>query len=153
MPPTRRPHQVEVIARGLLRIGQRILLCRNIKKGYYYLPGGHVEPGEPAADALRREFREETGFAVRPGPVLLVAEILFGPPRDRRHEINIVFHVEQLPARGRRARAIRSREPGIAFEWVDHAAIVGMDLRPAAIRAWIAAGTVDRGWISTDETA
>src|SRR5262249_44925533 len=43
-----KPH-IEVIARGVIRRGRFVLACRNVKKGYVYLPGGHVEFGETAA--------------------------------------------------------------------------------------------------------
>lgn len=44
--------------------GDEILLIQRGKgtfTGLWSLPGGHVEPGEKAADAARREVHEETG--------------------------------------------------------------------------------------------
>gem|GEM_PF-6887474 len=49
---------IEVIARGLIIANNALLLCRNVAGGYWYLPGGHVEPGESAAEALSRELVE-----------------------------------------------------------------------------------------------
>ncbi len=146
--------QIELIARGLLVRGSRVLLCRSLKRGYMYLPGGHVEFGETAAEALAREWMEELGWPVRVGELALAAEVLFRDAKRDRHELNLVFHVEQggQGVTGETA----SREPKIAFDWVDLAAVVDLDVRPTAIRAWLAsgaglmAGTSDR-WVSQRE--
>ena len=48
----------------------RLLLIRRghePSKGKWSLPGGRVEPGETAAQAVEREVLEETGLAVRAG--------------------------------------------------------------------------------------
>lgn len=142
---------IELIARGVVRCGSSILLCRNVQKGYFYLPGGHVEPGEPAAAALEREFLEETGLSVSSGPLLAVAEVIFHDGRRARHEVNLVFHVEQgemLRRSGAEGKvedreegppAVRSLEPEIAFEWRTLGEAANIDLRPRAIRGGLIA--------------
>lgn len=124
----------EIIARGVLARGSAILVCRNLAKGYTYLPGGHVELGETAAEALAREFEEETGLAVEVGDCEAVAEVLFG---QGGHEINVVFHVEHS---SELSETIESKEDDIGFEWLEHAAIVDADLRPRSIKAWLVGG-------------
>ncbi|GAA2558750.1 NUDIX hydrolase [Pseudonocardia hydrocarbonoxydans] len=42
----------------------RVLLVRRLDTGDWELPGGRVEPGESATDALVREVAEETGLLV-----------------------------------------------------------------------------------------
>lgn len=51
------------------RVG-RLLVIRRAHEpgsGQWSIPGGHVEPGETDAQALRREVREETGLLVEVG--------------------------------------------------------------------------------------
>lgn len=69
----------------------RVLLVRHLKDGRetLLLPGGGVEPGETLHDALVRELREETGYAVTPGPLLFTAESI--PPDKHRHILHICF--------------------------------------------------------------
>lgn len=125
---------IEFIARGLAIRDGRVLLCKNIKHGYYFLPGGHVEFGETAEAALAREFKEEAAVEVRCGGVALVAEHIFDRRNGPCHEVNVVFHVELSGSE------IRSCEPKIAFEWADLAEIGERDLRPNCIKAWLVAG-------------
>jgi 8-oxo-dGTP diphosphatase len=42
----------------------RVLLVRRLDTGDWELPGGRVDPGESAVDALVREVEEETGLVV-----------------------------------------------------------------------------------------
>jgi 8-oxo-dGTP diphosphatase len=52
----------------LVRDGRVLLSKRAIepRRGYWDLPGGFLDEGESPLDGLAREFREETGLAVRP---------------------------------------------------------------------------------------
>jgi 8-oxo-dGTP diphosphatase len=54
--------------------GDRVLVCRRgpgtADAGKWEFPGGKVERGESAAQALRREIREELGVDVHVGEVL-----------------------------------------------------------------------------------
>lgn len=43
----------------------RILLIRRTDNGYWSIPGGGVEPGEPVSQAVTREVKEETGIDCR----------------------------------------------------------------------------------------
>ncbi|GAB4385664.1 MAG: NUDIX domain-containing protein [Phycisphaerales bacterium] len=140
---------IEVIARGVVVHEGCVLLCRSLRHGYAYLPGGHVEFGEQAARALEREFEEEVGLPVRVGRCLLVTEEHFDAGGVRHHEINIVFHVEQLGESAAPPTDVPSREDKIGFEWVHLAALHETDLRPATIKAWLMAGQTDAtAWVS-----
>jgi 8-oxo-dGTP diphosphatase len=128
-------YPIEVIARGVLLRESFVLLCQNVRHGYWYLPGGHVDFNEPAAKAVVREFHEECGLAVRPGPCVLITEGSFTAKRPH-HEVNLVFPVEEVGDPG----DVSSREPGIAFGWFELAQLQEVDLRPAGIKAWLLSG-------------
>lgn len=139
---------IEFIARAVIVSGSRILLCRNIKGTYYYLPGGHVEHGESAARAVERELMEEGGVVCTATDCLLVHENLFEVGSRKHHEVNVVFYVQ----RNASDEEVASLEPEIALEWVEMASLVDLDLRPEAIKAWLASGGSEGcTWVSTIE--
>lgn len=141
MTPVPQPDHIEVIARGLLIERGQVLLCQNLSHGHHYLPGGHVESGEPAAVALCREFLEETGQPVNVGPLLLTMEQLFTQRGRARHEISMVFHVER-----RDTNDITSQEPGIAFIWAPMTSLPA-SLLPTELAAWITSSSPRPHWI------
>jgi len=77
---------------GILERDGRVLLARRAnepRKGQWDLPGGFVEETEDAIDALRREFREETGLDVEPVELMRI-DI---EPYDGRHVFSVTWVV------------------------------------------------------------
>lgn len=67
-----------------------ILLVKSNKWGdKYTVPGGHIELGERAEDAIRREVREETGLRVKPIALLMIQEAIY--PHDYVKREHFIF--------------------------------------------------------------
>jgi ADP-ribose pyrophosphatase YjhB (NUDIX family) len=106
---------VEIIVRGVCVKRGTILLCRSRGAANTYLPGGHIEFGESARNALRREIREELGVESRVGRLLGAVENRFLQKGRRHCEVNLVFGVSIRALSPDRAPA--SREKGVEFRW------------------------------------
>lgn len=103
---------VELIARAVILKRGKILLCCDKKFDYYYLPGGHIEFGESAKEALKRELKEEANIAAKVGNLVGVVENFYQDKNAIRHEINLIFTASI------RAAKISPAEDHINFRWV-----------------------------------
>jgi len=89
-----------IAAYALIVRDRRILLTRISPRGHHAgewtLPGGGIDHGEPPAEALAREVREECGVACEVGALLDVHDLHFaGTAPSGRHEdyhgIHLIF--------------------------------------------------------------
>ena len=96
---------MRTVVAGVLARGDRVLVGQRASPawaaGQWEFPGGKLEPGETAAEALVREWQEELGVSVAAGaevyrseietalgPFVLLAlrvELLSGEPQPREH--------------------------------------------------------------------
>lgn len=103
---------IETIARGICIQNGNVLLCKAKGGSSTYLPGGHIEFGETAAQALIREINEEMGVDATTGRLIGVVENSFLQHGKPHAEINLV-HVLNLP----KGVAAQAKEDWIDFEW------------------------------------
>ena len=87
-------NSIRIRVAGILLQDQKILLVRHEKNGksYFLLPGGGIEYGETASEALIREFNEEVGLTIEVGKLVFVQDSI--PPNRHRHVLNLYFLVK-----------------------------------------------------------
>ena len=76
---------------GLAVHDGRLLVEHNVRHGFCFVPGGRVEYGENAVQALTRELDEEFGGDVRIGRLVVVADNLFELNGRRYQEVGMYF--------------------------------------------------------------
>lgn len=77
--------------------GRSVLLVergKNAPRGTWALPGGHIEPGERAAEAAAREVLEETGLPVSIHGLVDVRDVIIHSPAGELtvHYVLTVYH-------------------------------------------------------------
>ena len=123
-----RNNQIEIIARAIIVDNGQILLCQTVDSDYYFLPGGHVEFGETAEQALRRELKEELGASIDKLVFLQPIENIFKAKGQPRHEINLLYLATL------KSRKSKSKEKHLKFIWQDIKQLSKVNLKPANIK-------------------
>ena len=137
MPVMSQKNAIEVIARGVCVMDGNILLCHGKNARQAYLPGGHVEFGETARQALVREVFEECGRASDAGRFLGCCENTFVQDGEPHAEINLVFELAVEGVSPLEPPA--SAEDWIAFTWCPVDKLADAHFEPAALIRHLAA--------------
>lgn len=122
------------LARGILIKENKVLVGK--AKGYQntFLPGGHIEFGESAKDALEREIREELGMRCTVGEFLGLVEHKWMKQGTLNCEINQLFNIEMEDLA---MESLQSIEEHIEFFWVSVHELDGYHLQPFPVRSMI----------------
>src|ERR1700730_9019285 len=78
---------------GVAAIDGRVLVQRFEGEEFWCLPGGRVEMGEPAKEALAREMSEELGCEAGVGRLLWVIDNFFRHRGVDHHELGLYFAI------------------------------------------------------------
>lgn len=117
----------------------RVLLHRLQRDAFWALPGGGIEPGESAAQAITRELQEELNIVVALEDLAFVVENFFNYAGVAYHEIGLYLHARPLP--GSLLDVSAGPYEGVegdqqlVFAWFDREQLAGLDLRPAFLRS------------------
>lgn len=121
-------NKFEVCLRAVVESNGKILVCRAKKKGYYYLPGGHLEYGEKIKDALAREIKEELNAVLDKISFIGAVDNIFIEDGEKHHEVNLVFKTKL------RSNKTKSQEEHIDFAFLDKKEFAGAQLYPIALK-------------------
>ncbi|MBM3251092.1 MAG: NUDIX domain-containing protein [Candidatus Nealsonbacteria bacterium] len=142
----------EICVRGIIFQDDNILLCHHIKDrtktGYYFFPGGHVEFGEKAEDALARELKEELNLSIKEISYIGSIENIFEQNKEKHHEINLVFNVMAENIKD------KSQEDHIEFLFLNKEKFAVEKVLPLVLRDAVIKWQKDKKffWLSKDET-
>ena len=129
-------------AAGILLSGEWVLLHHRSGEAVWALPGGRVELGESAAQALTRELAEELSLSVVCGPLVYVAENFFSHAGAHRHEVGLYFLLsfqhESLKPPGGEPFAGVERGKHLEFCWFQRYHLSGVGLKPLFLVAALA---------------
>lgn len=130
-----------VAGRAVIRYGERLLLVTD--GGYWYTPGGRMEPGETLPECVAREVQEETGAEVTVGDIVAVSEFL--DPEAGEHKVECFFSAELTAAPDAIGTWHDTGGPVTSVGLFGAAELADMTVHPAWITRTLAEHTPDAG--------
>ncbi|QGQ98707.1 NUDIX domain-containing protein [Paenibacillus psychroresistens] len=126
----------------------KILLINKVGGPYtnrYDLPGGRVEPNEPLAQALRREFKEETGISITVIENIGVLDYLIPFKLEKQetthiHHIAIYYQVEHLSGELSYSTDLEDND-SVGVGWVDFELLTTENCSPLVMQALVWLGS------------
>ena len=126
---------------GIAVHNKRLLVEHDARLGFCFVPGGRMEYGENAMQALAREVREELGEEATIGRLALVTDNLFELDERRYQEIALYFLIEFAPGSTvlDRDGPFEGNESGTVFQWIPLDAVEQANLFPTFLQARVKA--------------
>ena len=135
---------IEYIVRAVIESEGKFLMCHSKKDGHWFFPGGHIETGESAPEALMREIQEEVGATGEVRRFIGASENKYESNGKVSQEINLVFEVRLDK------QEMVSKEDHIEFAWLTPNEIRNAVILPPSLRDAILAYTENKAplWAS-----
>jgi ADP-ribose pyrophosphatase YjhB (NUDIX family) len=128
-----------------------VLLHRLEGDCFWALPGGRVNAGETAADAIAREFGEELGVPIACGALACTGENFFDDRGVPHHEIGLYFHATlpiDSPLLNQHITHIGTEgDKRLEFRWFAVQDLRSVDFRPAALKDGLVAGQLPQHFV------
>ncbi|MBI6817111.1 NUDIX domain-containing protein [Pseudomonas syringae pv. aptata] len=115
---------IRIAAALLIGADGRTLLVRKRGTQAFMQPGGKIEPGEPAPQALARELEEELGLIVDPAQAVFLGEFTAPAANEPGFEVNCQLYEVRTDAQALPAAEIEE------VLWVDADSHAGLQLAP-----------------------
>ena len=114
---------VNVRVGAIIRKDGKILMVGNDAVGYCYSVGGRIQFGESAEDAVRREVREETGWALQVDRLGFIHEDFFTGDMGKTagapiYEIGFYFYMQVPEDFEPRRESLEAEGRGEYLAWV-----------------------------------
>lgn len=125
---------------GLVVHQGRLLVMKDHRTTYHYLPGGRISLMETSGEAILREFQEELSARVSIQRLLWVNENFFHEDffGEDFHEIGFYYLLKMedssILARGERFSIQERADLRLEFHWQPVAALSGIVLKPAFLK-------------------
>lgn len=151
-------HRFNFRAAAIVLHEDKVLLHRLEGDNFWSAPGGRVEPGELACEAVVRELQEEIAEPASCGPLLWVVENFFIYRGNEHHELGLYFHVRLFPG----SRMLEATEPLpgaegdvlLTYAWFERSRLGGIEVRPSFLAEALSQPTLEfRHYVHREQRA
>ena len=102
---------------GIAISDNKVLLTKNIKDDYWFIPGGRIEESEDSKAAIIREMKEELDQNIKIVKYLCMIENFFMENDIKYHEVGIYYKII-VPQKWSGTKTITENEQIMEFKWI-----------------------------------